>query len=531
MDLDEQEQTAPTSSGELADMMSHMNLLESPPRQSGRRPFGRQSSGPLTEATGVDAEDDDMRVRPVIPNDYWQGSGNKHRLGRQSPSPGRTSASALTPGQRAAALFGLPEGGGSSRSAMGPSPFSAAPMAFGASGGASSSDFRSHHWSRSPASSGPPIPKPLARPRLFKRSWTTAPGVLPDDPNYTVMRDGDQLSTPAPPGTPDPRRKLVRNHTDPLRVGRTRGGGKDSERMLTSTPAAQLAGTKRPCTTPPSRSPMQLRGSASPASSAASPSSSSTRGSPLKGGSSSASSTASSAAMHLRNLPRAPGKRPRRHLQPSSSFPTSSSSSGASSRIAQSPPLIRRRYGPAPTAGAPPPTSLTKRLRRAGSESGLLHHPHGPPSPRDGPPPTPCPRSEVGYDSMTTPFTSSASRRITFPPAAGFNSAPPFTRSLMNRSAPLALAMTGGGGDMPMFFSAGGDSAATPPSRAAGEDADPMDTLFAEEPSFGRHHSHQQQHPNDPLLSSPCGKQAERALVDRAVESLVVRMEDTLTLG
>ncbi|KAJ3175981.1 hypothetical protein HDU87_005646 [Geranomyces variabilis] len=511
-------------------MMSHMNLLESPPRRSGRRPFSRQSSGPLTEATGVDDEDDDIRLRPVIPDDHWQGSGNKHRPGRQSPSPGRTFASALTPGQRAAALFGLPGDGGSSHNTMASSPFSAAPMAFGASGGASSSDFRTHHWSRSPASSGPPVPKPLARPRLFKRSWTTAPGVVPGDRSDSMMRDGEQASTPPPPGTPDPRRKLARNHTDPLRVGRTRGAGRDSEWMFTSTPAAQLAGTKRPCTTPPSRSPMQFRGSASPTSSAASPSSSSTRGSPSKGGSSSASSTASSAAMHFRNLPRAPGKRPRRHLQPSSSFPSSSSSSGSSSRIGQSPPLIRRRYGPAPTIGLPPPTPMTKRPRRADLESGLLHYPHSPPSARDGPPPTPCPRSEVGYDPMTTPFTSSASRRITFPPAAGINSGPPFTRSLINRSVPLPLALMGGGGDIPIFFPAGGDATATPPSRAAGEDADPMDTLFAEEPRFAQH-PHQQQHPNDPLLSSPCGKQAERAHVDRAVESLVVRMEDTLTLG
>ncbi|KND04031.1 uncharacterized protein SPPG_01478 [Spizellomyces punctatus DAOM BR117] len=190
-----QEQSTPTTSTELAELLASMNLSTtgSPPPapSSARRTFRRQSSGPLTPTTT--AEDPAPERSRDAGSEPVEGQG-------------------ITPGQRAAALFGV--------------------------GGLSGQAGQRGHWTGRRGTSPATSPtKPLARPRLFQRSATTQVG------RSSTMAGSSSLPCP---GTPDPRRRLVRHRTDP-----------------TLTPSSRnprpLAGTKRPCTTPPSLSPTSIR--------------------------------------------------------------------------------------------------------------------------------------------------------------------------------------------------------------------------------------------------------------------------------
>ncbi|KAI8824998.1 uncharacterized protein EV422DRAFT_617441 [Fimicolochytrium jonesii] len=220
---DLQEQHSPLASTELVAMLASMDLsaIVTDDRASspGRRAFPRQSLGPLTDASPMEVE-----------------------------SPPKRAASSLTAGQRAAALFGV---------------------------GASDSVQQGSHWAARGFPGKSPT-KPLARPRaFFKRSAT----VHVESTGYSsghneAMLLGPSSSTDTAPGTPDPRRRFARTQTDPLTrsMSITRPAHAASAISPKGSPhrdkgassMRQLAGTKRPCMTPPSRSPSHCLASSCP---------------------------------------------------------------------------------------------------------------------------------------------------------------------------------------------------------------------------------------------------------------------------
>ncbi|KAI9098194.1 hypothetical protein DFS34DRAFT_619918 [Phlyctochytrium arcticum] len=277
-----QEQTVPTTSMQLVDLLSTLSLSASTASPASstavfaenasghpattRRVFRRQSSGPLTEATDTEIA--------VGPTGHWESH------------PPSTATAA---GQRAAELFGvgrtnaLPGGRSGLTHHQSFGPTSGSPAAAGAVG--SSPGHLSHWAGRSAGDGGSPMhispTKPLARPRTFQRLATANGGqgrrvLFPTSPSAAVqMMDGssissshhNELSSSTPlvcPGTPDPRRRLVRHHTAP-------DGNRSSTCAATSNsactprrhlfpPSRQLAGTKRSsCTTPPSQSATRVR--------------------------------------------------------------------------------------------------------------------------------------------------------------------------------------------------------------------------------------------------------------------------------
>ncbi|KAI8913034.1 hypothetical protein DFJ77DRAFT_466541 [Powellomyces hirtus] len=473
MAFDDQEQTTPTSSRELADMLSSMVLSPSPlsldqqhsqsHHQGARRPFRRQSSGPLTEASSVE----DASTEP----DH-EDHDNKHML-QAIPSFG----SPLTPGQRAAALFGVSGGGSTSHSAM-------APMAYGGSSSPRDMDSddipalpQRSHWARNSMS------KPLARPRAsFQRTWTFTLSGQPGD-SLTVPMGNDNQQTaasslPHPPGTPDPRRRLARNHTAPVRASSEPSSSSAAFRFTAFSTPQQVAGTKRPCTTPPSRSPIRCH-SFSP-----------TSLSIVK----SSRSDISHPRTQQGRLPRAPGKRTRRLLPASSLYFTQMNTVSLSSpsRLPSAHDCSQEHCrGGCASASSSRSAPLTKRPRRAGSESEIMTHPGRRRPPRHGSvpmsPPTPCPKNDP------LPGTSA------FPPRGTF------ARSLsMTDPNDLGLRPVT---QHPL------DTHTSPSFSHAGT---PMDVLFAMHP------------PPDPM--SPCGKQAERVQAARAVDMLAQSMEHGLAL-
>lgn len=210
MALTDQEQTTPVTPAQLAEMLATMNMssladpVAAQPALSRlhRRPFRRQSSGPLTPTSTTEES--------VLPR-----SGI-------NDSPG-SAANGLTPGQRAAALFGVGRATAedvTGRDNHGPH------IGAGSRGDHASCQLQRSHWNSRTTTSPT---KPLARPRTFQRG----------------------SSTLVAPGTPDPRRRFVRHHTDPV--------GSPSSGSNSGSLPRPLAGCKRPCTTPPSLSPPRRR--------------------------------------------------------------------------------------------------------------------------------------------------------------------------------------------------------------------------------------------------------------------------------
>ncbi|KAI9003119.1 hypothetical protein BC832DRAFT_559988 [Gaertneriomyces semiglobifer] len=183
MPLSDQEQSAPVSSNELADMLLTMNLTATVPPPSQverqRRPAKRQSSGPLTPASVEDIPPDTRA---------WES--------------GIASVSRPTPAERAAVLFG-----------MNTSASSSTPV----------SPLRSprRHSTPSPRASPTRFPHP-ARGHWTSRVMVTSPTRMRQLRRNTTDTHRASSSPcqssqrpPQCPSTPDPRRIFVRHHTAP----------------------------------------------------------------------------------------------------------------------------------------------------------------------------------------------------------------------------------------------------------------------------------------------------------------------------